>query len=292
MAAINSTWDASVPLGSENAKNGDDRIRELKLNLVERLRNGGQRMPITGATTNTDDGRHCCGESNSAGSSELAGEFTIYGANGTTPIAIVRDSNSAAAVVAENASGEFFTGALAIRSTGIVKGATVEVSTLLRPAATADNKVQDNAVDIGVDTTNRFRDLFLGRNAKIGGTLNVTGIATFTAAPVFSAGVSGVSSIGATALSGGTITCTTNAIYQGSQQTAVVNHATGAYTVLATDRMIFFPLTGTVTLVLPSASILTNIGRELWLNVTSALTATIVSIYPPPAGRPLTAMPT
>jgi len=233
-------------------------------------------MPITGATTNTDDGRHCCGESNSAGSSELAGEFTIYGANGTTPIAIARDSNSAAAVVAENASGEFFTGALAIRSTGIVKGATVEVSTLLRPAATADNKVQDNAVDIGVDTTNRFRDLFLGRDAKVGGTLNVTGIATFTVAPVFSAGFSGVSSIGATAISGGTITCTTNAIYQGSQQTAAVNASGASYAVGATDRFVFINLTLAVcTIALPDATLSANVGRELWFVVVDAVASAI-----------------
>lgn len=43
------------------------------------------------------------------------------------------------------------------------------------------------AYDLG-STSVKWRDLHLSRNALIGGTLGVTGVATFTAAPVFSAG--------------------------------------------------------------------------------------------------------
>ena len=44
----------------------------------------------------------------------------------------------------------------------------------------------DNTYDIGASGATRFRDLFLARNAAIGGTLGLTGVGTFTAAPVFS----------------------------------------------------------------------------------------------------------
>jgi hypothetical protein len=44
----------------------------------------------------------------------------------------------------------------------------------------------DATYDIGASGATRPRDLFLSRNATIGGTLGVTGIATFTATPVFS----------------------------------------------------------------------------------------------------------
>jgi hypothetical protein len=47
----------------------------------------------------------------------------------------------------------------------------------------------DGLYDIGKTGATRFRDLFLSRNAAIGGTLGVTGIATFTAAPAVSAGI-------------------------------------------------------------------------------------------------------
>jgi hypothetical protein len=47
----------------------------------------------------------------------------------------------------------------------------------------------DATYDIGASGATRPRDLFLSRNAVIGGTLGVTGVATFTGVPVFSAGI-------------------------------------------------------------------------------------------------------
>lgn len=43
----------------------------------------------------------------------------------------------------------------------------------------------DATYDIGASGATRPRDLFLSRNATVGGTLAVTGVATFTAVPVF-----------------------------------------------------------------------------------------------------------
>ena len=47
----------------------------------------------------------------------------------------------------------------------------------------------DATYDIGASGATRPRDLFLSRNAVVGGTLAVTGITTFTAAPAVSAGI-------------------------------------------------------------------------------------------------------
>src|SRR5574341_2101412 len=47
----------------------------------------------------------------------------------------------------------------------------------------------DNTYDIGASGATRPRDCFLARNATIGGTLGVTGVATFTATSVHSAGI-------------------------------------------------------------------------------------------------------
>ena len=48
----------------------------------------------------------------------------------------------------------------------------------------------DATYDIGASGATRPRDLFLSRNATLGGTLGVTGVATFTAQSVHNAGIS------------------------------------------------------------------------------------------------------
>jgi len=266
MAAVTITWDPTSPAGSTAISGGDDSIRVFKTGLVERLRNGGHQMQTAGATADTTDGRHCCGESNAAGSSELAGEFSVYAADKTTALYVFRDSTSAAATTAGNATGEFYAGALAIRTTGILKGATVEVSTLLKPAATADNGVQDNAIDIGVDATNRFRSLFLGSNAKIGGTLLVSGIATFTVQPVFSGG----------------ITVATQLYVNGGQRSAISINASGPVTLTTANRInLFSVISGGYSVNLPTAGG-SNAGVEFYLTITapSAGSAFVVTIDP------------
>lgn len=47
----------------------------------------------------------------------------------------------------------------------------------------------DATYDIGQSGATRPRDLFLSRNAVVGGTLGVTGVASFTAAPTVAAGI-------------------------------------------------------------------------------------------------------
>lgn len=268
MAAITITWNPVTPAGSDNIKDGDDVITAFKQGVSQRLANGGHAMPTiaSGATLVTTDGRHCAGESNTAGSAELAGEFNIYAADRTTVIAVFRGSTSAAATTAGNATGEFYTGALAIRTTGILKGATVEVSTLLKPAATADNGVQDNAIDIGVSATNRFRDLFLGRNAVVGGTLAVTGVATFTAAPVFSGGLSTT-----------VLTATTNVITGGVQAGVAV--LTAGATLTAANCVVFGNVTGGgFTVVLPAAAGALGIHYFIQINRASGGSANTLTI--------------
>ena len=268
MAAVNVTWNPSTPAGSDNINNGDDVITAFKQGLTERLRNGGHAMPAlgSGSTVIPTDGRHCAGESNASGSAEFAGELSIYAADRTTVIGTFRGSTSAAATTAGNATGEFFAGALAIRSTGIVKGATVEVSTILKPAATADNGVQDNAVDIGVDATNRFRDLFLGRNAKIGGTLLVTGIATFSATPVFSGGISGT-----------VLTATTNVVTGGLQ--AGVTILTSGATLTAANYIVLCNVTGGgFTVLLPAVATSVGIIYHIRVAVAASGSGNLVTI--------------
>ena len=95
--AITKVWNNSAPAGSDDAKNGDDEIRDFKVGLVERLRNGGHNMQTAGSTTVATDGRHMCGEEFDSGgaNSPLAGEFYIYAADGTTKVVTARDSTAA-----------------------------------------------------------------------------------------------------------------------------------------------------------------------------------------------------
>lgn len=96
MAGITTTWDIAVPAGSEDPKNGDNRIVELKTALTEILRNGGHQLS-NGPTTDTSNGRHLCGEENQSGGagSPLTGEFYVYAADGTTRIVTISDSTAA-----------------------------------------------------------------------------------------------------------------------------------------------------------------------------------------------------
>lgn len=79
------TWDAAyeaLPSGSEAISLGDDRIRNLKRDIRERMTQGGHIMQDT---TNTNDGKHCV---NADGS----GKFRIFRANKTDEIITTTDS--------------------------------------------------------------------------------------------------------------------------------------------------------------------------------------------------------
>jgi len=264
MAAVTRTWNDASPAGTDNIQEGDDAIRNFKTALVERLRNGGHRMPdiASGATVFTDDGRHSCGESLAAGSAELAGEFNIYAADGTTVIATFRDSTAAGAIAS---TPELYMGTGRLRTTGDLRAATATISgaVILQSTLAVTGAVTltdhlihsaDNTKDIGASGATRFRDLFLGRNAVVGGTLAVTGTSTFTgavtftAAPIFNGGVSlGASTFtGLVTFSGG---IKTNPTIQ-----------TGDFTVLSTDTLVILTTTGTgpTNITLPAASTMTG----------------------------------
>lgn len=97
MPGITETWDSAVPAGSEDPKNGDDRIRELKRTLVEILRNGDHKAQA-GPVSDVAAGRHVCGQANGlGGTGALTGEFSIYASDGTTKIVQVLDSTASEA---------------------------------------------------------------------------------------------------------------------------------------------------------------------------------------------------
>lgn len=62
------------------------------------------------------------------------------------------------------------------------------IETGLLNSLSHDLKFTDNTFDIGKSGATRPRDLFLSRNADVGGTLAITGTSTFTGAATFSSG--------------------------------------------------------------------------------------------------------
>jgi hypothetical protein len=268
MAAITVTWDPTVPPGSEALSNGDNRIVELKTGMVERLRNGGHGWDTTGSgTTNQEDGRHTCGIAFTQGDpSALAGEFYFYDRDGSTVIMTLRDATAAT-------PSELFLGAFKLRTTGNVSAATgtftgavtiggtlgitgvTTVSDIVKPNA-------DTTVDLGVNTTNRWRDLWIGRNAAIVGTLTVTGAVTFNGAVTHNANE--------TFIAGLTVQGSANAFNVTTQQRSTVLVIDGPGTTAAsfTDRIVMGILTANCNYTLPTAASSPN--RELWIGVVNA----------------------
>lgn len=276
MAAIITVWEPAAPLGSEALTNGDNRITEFKQGMQERLRNGGHQWSIAGSTTDQEDGRHVCGTAFAAGdAAALAGEFYWYASDGSTVIMTLRDSTAAT-------PSELYVGSLKIRTTGNVTAATGTFSGAVTIGGTLDvtgvttvadivKPSTDSAVDLGVDTTNRWRDLWIGRNASIVGTLTVTGAATFNG------GVTHGSN--ETFLAGLNVQGAANAFNVTTQQRSTVLVIDGPGTVSSsfTDRIVMGILTANVTYALPAAS--SHPNRELWIGIvnsdTTARTITV-----------------
>lgn len=217
MAAITITWNPQTPAGTDNIKDGDDVIVALKKGVGERLANGGHLFPTiaSGATLVATDGRHSCGASFTAGSSELAGEFNIYERNGTTVLAVFRDSAAAT-------PSELFMGANGVRSTGTIKAATLNATSIIRPDT-------NNAVDLGLTGT-RFKDLWLAGNATIGGTLAVTDVATFTATPVFNSAIT-VAGLTTGGIVGGLHVLTSTTTLDSTHYVVMANVTGGSFTI-------------------------------------------------------------
>jgi hypothetical protein len=81
----------------------------------------------------------------------------------------------------------------------------------------------DNTIDIGASGANRPRDLFLGRNAAIGGTLGVTGAATLSNTLT----VAGTSTLGALSATTGTFSSTLGV--SGASTLAALSATTGSF---------------------------------------------------------------
>jgi hypothetical protein len=120
---------------------------------------------------------------NTAGTIRLAGEATTAGSVvvgstyyvGATPGAIVASAPSNVRTV----------GVANTTSTLILSATSAVVATIPVPI-TQDLLFTDNTYDIGKSGATRPRDGFFSRNAVVGGTLDVTGIATLTSQPILS----------------------------------------------------------------------------------------------------------
>ena len=146
MPAISSTWDETVPPGSEALTNGEDRIREDKLCTRERLRNGGHRMQTSGATTDAKDARHVCNESNAAGSGEAVGTWNVYASDGTTIIFTIGDTTATPASTISAAT-------LALSMNNLTLSGTLSVGcnyTLTGKCTTDLATTVDNLKDLGL----------------------------------------------------------------------------------------------------------------------------------------------
>lgn len=101
---------------------------------------------------------------------------------------------------------------------GVTGAVTHSSTTTLTGAITSNLIFTDATYDIGASGATRPRDLFLSRNAVVGGTLAVTGVATFSATPVFSGGLGAISVT--------TLTATGNVDFAGLDVTASNGSAT------------------------------------------------------------------
>lgn len=85
MATINDTWDLATPTGGDSISGGDDRIRELKRAIEERMKNLGLKWP---AGTDADSGILRVSADN-----YVADEFSIYASDESTKQVRVTDTD-------------------------------------------------------------------------------------------------------------------------------------------------------------------------------------------------------
>jgi hypothetical protein len=243
MAAVTLTWDPTAPAGGANIKDGDDAIRNHKTSFVQRVNNGGHAWDATGGPTVVEtDGRHSAGASNTAGSTELAGEFNIYAADKTTVIAVFRDSTAAT-------PSELYLVANDLRTTGNVIAVdatfTGDVATGAITPTGHIIPLTDDLYDLG-DATHRFA------NAWFSGTVTFEGAVAHSAIEEFSAGI---------AVTGGGVVINTSSY-------STYRIVTSGTTALgAEDRVVIGKLTGNATVTLPA--IATNDSRELFIALAS-----------------------
>lgn len=81
-------WDDDTPPDSQSVSLGDDRIREDKAGVRERLLQGGHYMVhdlSQGGANEINDGQHVIGVENDIGAPTEAGTFTVFRADITSP---------------------------------------------------------------------------------------------------------------------------------------------------------------------------------------------------------------
>jgi len=128
-------------------------------------------VAVSAIAINTAGTIRLAGEVNSAGTVVAGTTYYI----GATPGAIV----TSAPVLSRQVGVGLTTSSLLLASTTAVVGA-------LPNPITQDLLFTDNTYDIGKAGASRPRDVFASRNAVVGGTLGVTGVATLSAQPVLS----------------------------------------------------------------------------------------------------------
>jgi hypothetical protein len=128
-------------------------------------------VAVSAIAINTAGTIRLAGEVNSAGTVVVGTTYYI----GATPGAIVSSAPANSRQVG-----------VGLTTSSLLLAATTAVASLLPNPITQDLLFVDNTYDIGKAGASRPRDVFASRNAVVGGTLGVTGVATLSAQPVLS----------------------------------------------------------------------------------------------------------
>ena len=227
-------------------------------------------VAVSAIAINTAGTIRLAGEVNSAGTVVAGTTYYI----GATPGAIV----TSAPVLSRQVGVGLTTSSLLLASTTAVVGA-------LPNPITQDLLFTDNTYDIGKSGASRPRDVFASRNAEVGGTLGVTGVATLSSQPVLSTLTASVAvfSDGSKGLVSNAITGTGNVVMSASPTlTGTIGAAAATFSGAVTlNGGLNTPLVvaqgGTGLSTIPAASVLVGAG-----------TGNVASVAPSTAGNVLT----
>jgi hypothetical protein len=263
MPAPTDNWDEANPPDSQNPKEGDDRIRETRRQMRERLVNGGHRWESGAPDLDPDAGKHMCGVQGTTGVLDLA-----YEQDGDIAI-VVRDGTDAggdAEVVLGTGVGgarpyELIVDLLTVANIGNSNTFTGAAATLSGNLIVNGNTTLGNAPGdtITVAGTATFQEpTTFSQGATFNGAVDfnsagtVDAVFTFSVAPVF---VASQTFIGLTTHTDGVA----------NNGPAFGNHTTVSstpYAVVATDHIILIDSAASFFINLPAASA----GRRfLWV---------------------------
>jgi len=83
--ALAITWDETAPASGDDPRDGDNEIRDLKVALRERLRQGGLVWEVTGPSKDNEAGKIACGV-------QAANVWRVYETDKTTIVLDINDS--------------------------------------------------------------------------------------------------------------------------------------------------------------------------------------------------------